>query len=726
MARFLGEGIDQSVANQIEARGRIMSRSPRNESDLKYLNQRTGWVRVTSMVNVGDSSEEAKELILQGGTVRLSGDSLALRGGISFEGSSGAAYSTTGAIGTRPMPGITEFNIVSKNRFGTIREANVSFNVWSVEDLKLVEQLYFRVGYSCVIEWGHSVYVNEDGTVENARATANYKDFFSKGTRDTLQEKISAAKKATNHNYDGLIGLISNFTWGVRKDGGYDCSIKVISLGEVISSIKASRAMTDFEYLPGDEATGEVEEDVAMARKSPFHLLVYILAKADITPTKASGLIGRGEVKEKLPENLQKTWENIWTQLRKPVDFGGLGDLPNNLFIGKKYQTMRFGNIVNMLPFVQTGQSTKTYISLRTFLALINRYYLLKDDTGKTVPRFETADSRNEPKYRTYKGHYSADPWTVLIPTSERKINGIELPEATLNGSDEKIYNIFVNLEYIVEKLDPLINEENSEINVYEFIRSVIDGLEAPLGDINDFDITYDEDEALYSIIDRNNIVSSGDKAPIPTVDLTGLKTTVTDLTIESKITDKLVATVAIAAQAEPKGYAEILASQVAWNAGYKDRILPTKIQTIDEQAQALTDEAERIAEEQKKFNERKENYEKLLEKTYGKLNATGVYKTEDWNGLLPESRFYQTNAINSERPTPKQPLAGVVPVEVAFTLDGISSLKIGELFKIPTGFLPPRYEIFSYIVTGLEHSIDGGKWMSKIKANPIVYPPQK
>jgi hypothetical protein len=79
MARFLGEGIDQSVANQIEARGRIMSRSPRNESDLKYLNQRTGWVRVTSMVNVGDSSEEAKELILQGGTVRLSGDSLALR-----------------------------------------------------------------------------------------------------------------------------------------------------------------------------------------------------------------------------------------------------------------------------------------------------------------------------------------------------------------------------------------------------------------------------------------------------------------------------------------------------------------------------------------------------------------------------------------------------------------------------------------------------------------------
>jgi hypothetical protein len=726
MARFLGEGIDQSVANQIEARGRIMSRSPRNESDLKYLNQRTGWVRVTSMVNVGDSSEEAKELILQGGTVRLSGDSLALRGGISFEGSSGAAYSTTGAIGTRPMPGITEFNIVSKNRFGTIREANVSFNAWSVEDLKLVEQLYFRVGYSCVIEWGHSVYVNEDGTVENARATANYKDFFSKGTRDTLQEKISAAKKATNHNYDGLIGLISNFTWGVRKDGGYDCSIKVISLGEVISSIKASRAMTDFEYLPGDETKGEVEEDVAMARKSPFHLLVYILAKADITPPTDSGLIGRDEVKKNLPKNLQKTWENIWTQLRKPVDFGGLGDLPNNLFIGKKYQTMRFGNIVSTITGGKAGQSTKTYISLRTFLALINRYYLLKDDTGKTVTRFETADSGNEPKYRTYKGHYSADPWTVLIPTSERKINGIQLPQATLNRPDEKIYNIFVNLEYIVEKLDPLINEENSEINVYEFIRSVIDGLEAPLGDINDFDITYDEDEALYSIIDRNNIVSSGDKAPIPTVDLTGLKTTVTDLTIESKITDKLVATVAIAAQAEPKGYAEILASQVAWNAGYKDRILPTKIQTIDEQAQVLTNEAERIAEEQEKINKRKEKYENLLEKTYGKLNEKDVYKTDDWNGLLPESRFYQTNAINSGSPTPKQPLAGVVPVEVAFTLDGISSLKIGELFKIPTGFLPPRYEIFSYIVTGLEHSIDGGKWMSKIKANPIVYPPQK
>lgn len=729
MARFLGEGIDPSVAEQIKARGAIMSRSPRNESDLRYLNQRTGWVRVTSMVNVGDSSEEAKKLILQGGTVRLNGDSLTMRGGISLNGNTDGAYSTTGAIGTRPMPGITSFNIVSKNRFGTIREANVEFNVWSLEDLKLVEQLYFRAGYSCVIEWGHSVYVKNDGTVENARTTPNYKKFFDESTRDGYQVIITNGKKNTDHNYDGLIGLIKNFSWSFRKDGGYNCSISVISLGEVIESIKATRGMADFKYRPGDDVgeNEKLEEDVASARKSPFHLLAFILEKSGVLPVSGNrnsikgGLVTNSAVLGALNgaglPKLAGIWGNIIGQIGQKIENGGIGNEPSaeNLFLVKEYTT-------NRRWFWKNERTKVYYFSLRTFLAMINRFYLLKDQNEKTTPSFYT-DSKKinknltpEPAFRSYKGHYSADPWVVLLPqpAEGRQINGLPVGELGLGGIQKNIYDLVISIPYVVEKLDPLVTGKDAEFNIREFVQSVLDGLEAPLGGINDFDITYDEEEALYVVVDRNNIKHSGDKMDLPELNLTGLSTTAIDLSLETKITKNLVSSIAIAAQAEPKGYAEILASQVQWNKGYIDRVLPYKTQDTASDPPSTT---------QKNIDERRNQYENLLRNTYGKLNnVSPEYNIEDWQGLIPESIFFQTNSSNEEPSEASVPLRGVVPVEVGFTLDGISSLKIGEVFRIPSKVLPPNYELFSYIITGLEHSIDGGKWVSKIKANPLVY----
>ena len=41
-------------------------------------------------------------------------------------------------------------------------------------------------------------------------------------------------------NYGGLFGKITNFKWTFNPDGSYDITITVVSLGDVIESLKAN------------------------------------------------------------------------------------------------------------------------------------------------------------------------------------------------------------------------------------------------------------------------------------------------------------------------------------------------------------------------------------------------------------------------------------------------------------------------------------------------------
>ena len=41
-----------------------------------------------------------------------------------------------------------------------------------------------------------------------------------------------------NGNYEAMFGYVKNYSWSARMDGGYDCTTEIISLGEVIESMK--------------------------------------------------------------------------------------------------------------------------------------------------------------------------------------------------------------------------------------------------------------------------------------------------------------------------------------------------------------------------------------------------------------------------------------------------------------------------------------------------------
>jgi len=264
MVEGIGSKISNEVVAQIEARKAIVSKQAgRTSDDLLYLNSKTGWIRLSSGVNT-ITDEEAAQFLKQEGRIEIIGDNrLAgyniLQGGILNpnrtlrEGigtsptttaedtslSNRAAYQNrVNSTGIRPMPGITGLSVQSKNTYGTLREAEVKIMVWTLEDFEMVERIYLRPGFTMLLEWGHTLYVTNGGVVERNIPTVGNKFFRPGITMSQILDEIAEYRKSTDYNYEGMIGYVKNFSWNYRPDGGYECSVNIISTGEILDSLK--------------------------------------------------------------------------------------------------------------------------------------------------------------------------------------------------------------------------------------------------------------------------------------------------------------------------------------------------------------------------------------------------------------------------------------------------------------------------------------------------------
>ena len=240
----------QEIKDQIGIRqDAIFNRTPQS---LQYLNSRNSWIRMTSAVDVNDDKAAlAKQYILQGGTLSDNGRLKSGLGDFNNAYSNKAADSTPYRLGIRPMPGITSIEIKSKSAYGSLREVVVNFQCWDIKQLEDLELLYMRPGYTALIEWGWTPYLQnptKPGGAPIYKSTFDdYYDIINKPPTDRTKLFADLFKKSKDHsgNYDAMYGYIKNYSWSARMDGGYDCQTTIISTGEIIESLKVN-------YIPKD------------------------------------------------------------------------------------------------------------------------------------------------------------------------------------------------------------------------------------------------------------------------------------------------------------------------------------------------------------------------------------------------------------------------------------------------------------------------------------------
>ena len=238
-----------SVQKQLTARqASLKARTP---DSIVYSNSRSSWIRMSSSVNVNGTDILARQYILQGGVLNNGN----LRYGVggfdktySNNSPSLTSYNSdtrkAGTAGIKPMPGIESLDIKSKSAYGSLREVVVNFKCHNLQQLEDLELLYMRPGYTVLVEWGWTPYLNSEGKLKN---NIEFYDGVINGTKTREQVWLELYKLSIKqeHNYDALFGYVKNYNWTARMDGGYDCQTTIISVGEIMESLKVN-------YLPFD------------------------------------------------------------------------------------------------------------------------------------------------------------------------------------------------------------------------------------------------------------------------------------------------------------------------------------------------------------------------------------------------------------------------------------------------------------------------------------------
>jgi hypothetical protein len=323
MGNLLGEGFPNEIIKQIEQRQKVYGSgyakgTSRTNEELIYLNANTSWCKLVSSVNIDDtmviqseslrgtpgitSSNLAKKFVLFNGVDDI--DSYKLRGGINYENTllgGTNAYGIGGNdFGIQPMMGIKSASIKSENR-GSIRTATVQIKAWNKTQFDIIDLLYLRLGFNVLLEWGHSMYYDNNGDlqtkVDNSLADAflnpkGQKIFIPDPnqtppsltgktitlplTYEVFLGMLKSRRNKSNGNYDGLFGKVKNFHWSFLKDGSYDITLDLVSVGDVIESFKVNALNMN------DAPIRDVEEGVDLTKLTDLLFIDYYSNKSAI------------------------------------------------------------------------------------------------------------------------------------------------------------------------------------------------------------------------------------------------------------------------------------------------------------------------------------------------------------------------------------------------------------------------------------------------------------
>jgi hypothetical protein len=271
---LVGEQIPDYVQKQIEVRQKTHGSgasfdSLRTDETLIYTNSRNAFIKMASGVSVSENKLKeigfsgvdvdnlkgmglAKEYVLFGGVSRMAqienasgGSDGILSQRTDFIGVNGA-YTADYDFGIIPMPGIESLEIKSLNR-GSLKKATVKLTAQTRNQLAILDVLYMRLGYTVLIEWGNSIYLDKNGKLQKMfTSIIEDNDLFfnktwsSKRSYSDITSQIARVRELYDGNFDALLGKVSNFNWTFNSDGSYSIELTIISLGDVVESLKAN------------------------------------------------------------------------------------------------------------------------------------------------------------------------------------------------------------------------------------------------------------------------------------------------------------------------------------------------------------------------------------------------------------------------------------------------------------------------------------------------------
>jgi hypothetical protein len=759
----------------------------RSANDIIYLNSRNSWVRMTSGVNVGGTNDLAKDYVMLGGVLNSRADK-SLRSGV---GTSDKSYSTSspstnsyntsataGTAGLKPMPGITSVDVKSKSAYGSLREVTVNFSCNNIQQLEDLELLYMRPGYTVLVEWGFSPYLDKGGNIQN-----NF-EFYDKvlegtATIDQIFKDLFERSRKYEGNYEGHYGYVKNYNWSVRADGGYDCQTTILSVGELMESLVTS-------WTPMNVA--ELAKNGLVAPTTTTNL-PFLNPNNVTNPFQFTSVSFQGGSKDKDKEEESKRGQNYSKSILTGTlyelyryCFDKIGTL--KYFAGKPkpvgqtdYDLFAFKTTTPTTPDSIIDGGVQAYITLESFVKLLNKhvvtatankqYQNIQPFTELSVypNTYDPANTTGSLLCLAHPLQVSVDPSICLITSpiwaggvtftnlsNDKEKSTRSLPEIPVlkelkrSGKDFRyqgnygnelgnIGNIYLNINRLHQlSTDSRLINSDQELKLYDFLKTILKEVQSSIGSVNTFDIHIDPIDSVARIIDFNYVDEKSRTLSTKEafqIEVANLNSTVRSYSLQSQIFPNQSNLIALGAQLDGAGnQSSQNATLIDFNRDVEDRIVPKKLPSVSGKYTNVTggNDLETV----------KANVSISIEKI-GQLlvpNASANPSTTTVNpgddsstssydyktSLSNLIRYFQgiTNSTTKNR--------GIIPVKISLTMDGIGGLIIGHLFKIPADLLPRGYKFSDgssskllQIITGISHKIAGGDWTTTIDALNII-----
>ena len=518
------------VTNQIEQREISLGKgSGEDPKDLLYQQSKTPWLRLASSVDIESTTsygtldrllslpginqadiegrQAARNFILQGGAISIQETfqppiidpilSPKSNSGLNFNSSSpstidlASGNSLSGAYGWGgtterglvPMPGITGATVKYENS-GALTRTEIKIKCYSRTQFALVDALYLRPGYTLLLEFGWSTYLqtqDQDKLLTGNEVKLESSDPFftpalsmllnpkqkTQSNQYRIIQKIKEERKRTSGNYEAVFGKIENFSWSMDPDGSYNCTIILRGPGAVIESLKMNiNSTTDEQNI--DEKTKKKAEDDLNTEKDldPIPLIAMAQAGGTLPETLFAiyqnirlqtgvdtdtflddiGLSGFSDFISTQSERVGKGLGKINTytgeidpgeDIMKDVVIRDFPIVDNKGNYSRKSITIKNGamGVVQTTTDDKHNFSPQVYITFGYLIALIQKLIVHKDkSTG--CPFFIFAmDFRNLHKDKNYirriPGQFSINPLKYLIPYNNHALNKVSIKYST-------------------------------------------------------------------------------------------------------------------------------------------------------------------------------------------------------------------------------------------------------------------------------------------------------
>ena len=124
----------------------------------------------------------------------------------------------------RPIPGLKSIDVKFKGGLRALREATISWTIWSFEDLERLTPHFLSLGKTILLEWGWSY---------GKESLSRLPSFVNRnGIKDDIYSDYKNQILRGNGDFDAMIGIVTNFEYVSREDGAFDCTTTLISMGD--------------------------------------------------------------------------------------------------------------------------------------------------------------------------------------------------------------------------------------------------------------------------------------------------------------------------------------------------------------------------------------------------------------------------------------------------------------------------------------------------------------